>query len=111
MYSWQLFLFGSRDVNRGDLTCLQDGRYVANGRPLDRRESILFSMTSGPSDVMGDLALVLKTDWYCGNTLTESLKLFARRVPSSLGKKMVTQGDVEEAATFGCYPPLMCTMT
>jgi hypothetical protein len=71
----------------------------------------LFSMTSGPTGVMGDSALVLKTEWYCGNTLPESLKLFARRAHSSLEKRDGNSKEMGKPQPLGATPPLMCTMT
>ena len=51
----------------------------------------LFSVSSGAAVAMGDLALMSKTDWYCEVSLPESLKLFARRVSSTLETKMATR--------------------
>jgi hypothetical protein len=51
----------------------------------------LFSVSSGAAVAMGDLALMSKTDWYLGVPLPESLKLFARRVSSTLETNMATR--------------------
>ncbi len=51
----------------------------------------LFSVSSGAAVAMGDLALMSKTDWYCEVSLPESLKLFARRVSSTLETNMATR--------------------
>ena len=66
---------------------------VVPGRTPARSKGnhFLFSVASGPAGVMGDLALMSKTDWYCELPLPESLKLFARRVSSTLETKMATR--------------------
>ena len=71
----------------------------------------LFSVSSGAAVAMGDLALMSKTDWYCEVSLPESLKLFARRVSSTLETKMATWRRRGIRNPWVQPPPFMCTMT
>jgi hypothetical protein len=48
------------DVDRGDYTRLRDGRSVANGRPLDRRETIFVFNDVRPHGCHGRLGAHVK---------------------------------------------------